>query len=57
MIETPQKADRDYQAEMAEDIKIIKGWIIFFGFLAIIGITAGIVFGVLIVHAIGQIGS
>lgn len=40
----------EQQAAMASDIRVIKGWVTFFGILAIIALIAGIIIGAMTVH-------
>lgn len=50
---------KDYQAQVAHDIKVIKGWVIFLGILAMIGVIYSIIIGVQLGDAashISQIG-
>lgn len=45
----------DPQERMSRDIRIIRGWMVFFGILTIVGLVAGIVFGFTIAHDLSHL--
>jgi hypothetical protein len=47
----------DYEAQVARDVRVIKGWIIFFGLLAIASIVVSIIGAVQYAHMVSDLNN
>jgi hypothetical protein len=47
----------DYEAQVARDVRVIKGWIIFFGLLAIASIIVSIIGAVQYAHMVNDLNN
>ena len=47
----------DYEAEVACDVRVIKGWMIFFGLLAIVSIIVSIIGAVQYSHMVNDLNN
>jgi hypothetical protein len=47
----------DYEALVAHDVRVIKGWIIFFGLLALVSIVVSIIGAVQYAHMVSDLNN